>query len=156
VSAQGVRSGVSKKVAISVAAALAIAIVGFAVASAGADYGGVTKAPKDCQFPRVKPDRIVIGCGDFGSYVDHLKWADWGNQRAHGHGKFQLNDCKPSCADGTVHHYAAKARLHNPQITRCNGRKVLLFNGMDLRFPHRKPPNASQFHHNDLFCDPHR
>jgi hypothetical protein len=148
------RGRVSRKAAIGVAG-LAIAIVAFAVGSAGADYGGVTKAPKDCQFPRVKPDRIVIGCGDFSSYVDHLRWTDWGHQRARGHGKLQLNDCTPSCADGTFHHYPAKARLHDPELTRCNGRRVLLFTKMGLRFPHRKPPNPGQWRSNDLFCDPH-
>jgi hypothetical protein len=114
-----------------------------------------TKAPKDCQFPRVKPSRIVIACGDFAAYVNDLHWHHWGNGEARGHGKFRANSCDPSCVEGTFKTYPAKVKLLNPEHKKCNGRKVRLFTHMDMAFPKKQPPNAADLEHNDLFCNPH-
>jgi len=147
----------SRKVAITLAGVALWVLAGAAPTGAFANSGAFvskkTKAPKDCQFPRVEPTRIVIGCADFSSYVSHLKWGHWGPNRAGGHGKFQLNDCMPSCVEGTVHHYAARVRLRDPHKTRCNGRRVELFSEMELRFTHRQPPHAERWRQNQLFCE---
>ncbi len=152
------KASYSRKVGIAlVGAALCVVALGV---STGAFAGSIpehpTKAPKDCQLPRVEPTRIVLACGDFGTYVNRLHWHHWGNGRARGHGKLRFNDCDPSCVEGTFHTYAVKAGLLDARKTRCNGSRVRLFNHMDLTFPHRQPSNAEDFHHNDLFCNPHK
>jgi hypothetical protein len=139
------------RVVLSVAA---VAIAGVVLVAATGAFAAKTKAPKDCIKPRVEPSRIVIGCADFSSYVDHLKWGKWHKKRARGHGRFNLNNCKPDCASGTTHHYRAKVRLTDPKREQCNGHNVKLFTRMHLRFPHKQPPHAKRFRTNRLFCNP--
>ena len=131
-----------------------VALAGVALLAATGAFAAKTKAPKDCQFPRVEPSRIVIGCADFSSFVDRLNWAHWGHARALGRGRFGLNNCKPSCESGTVHHYKAKVRLRDPKREKCNGHRVKLFTEMRLRFPDRHPPHPERWHQNKLFCNP--
>jgi hypothetical protein len=138
---------------LTVGAGIGLAVLALALAT-GAFAAPQTKAPKDCGLPRVEPTRIVLGCADFSAYVNRIHWGHWGNGRARGHGKFRLNDCDPSCAQGTFHTYPAKVVLHDPKRSRCHGRRPKMFQEMNMRFPHRKPPNARDFHSNELFCNP--
>ena len=135
--------------------ALALAVValaGVAIVTATGAFAAKTKAPKDCQLPRVEPSRIVIGCADFSSLVDRLRWARWGHKHARGRGRFALNNCRPSCASGHVRHFKARVRLHDPKRERCNGHRLKLFTEMRLRFPNRRPPHEARWEENRLFC----
>jgi hypothetical protein len=112
-----------------------------------------TYAPKDCQYPRVRPARIIFACADGGAYISHLRWRHWGRGKAGGHGIFHLNDCRPSCAEGHFHSYGAKIGLRKPGHTRCNGAAVKMFRVAKLRFPNGHPPHADFWRKNRLFCD---
>jgi hypothetical protein len=151
------KASYSRKIAITLAVAgLCAGALMVSTGAVGALRGAEqTKAPKDCQKPRVKPTRIVLACGDFSAYVNDLHWHHWGSGFARGHGKLRFNDCTPNCVSGKFHTYPVKAALLEARMTRCDGRRVKLFNHMDLTFPHRKPSNAEDWHHNDLFCNPH-
>lgn len=65
-------------------------------------------------------DRGCTGVNDLNSTV----WSNWGSARSSGVGTTTLNDCVPSCAQGTV--TTARTRAVVSRIRRCrNGRGVL-------------------------------
>jgi len=113
-----------------------------------------TYAVQDCQFPRVRPHRIIFTCADGGAYINNLRWTRWGRHRAGGHGVFHLNDCTPDCAQGHFHDYGAKIGLRKPRKGRCNGHVVRLFHVARLHFPQDNPPNEGFWHKNRMFCAP--
>jgi hypothetical protein len=137
-------------IVLAVLAAIAMTVL---VASATAGSGHRTFAPKDCVKPKVEPSRIVFSCADFGSYINQLQWKHWGAHRARGKGSFKEKVCKPSCAEGHFRSFAAKIRLQKVRKDSCGGRKVHMFQLAYLRFPGKKPQDASEFHKNKLFCN---
>lgn len=141
-----------KRLSIVLAALAAIAMT-VLVASAMARAGHRTFAPKDCVKPKVEPSRIVFSCADFGTYINKLQWTHWGARHARGKGTFNEKVCKPSCAEGHYRQFPAKIRLRKVQKDSCGGRKVHLFQLAYLRFPGKKPKDASAFHKNKLFCN---
>jgi hypothetical protein len=136
-----------------VLAVLAVIATSVLVASATAGPGHRTFAPKDCVKPKVEPSRIVFSCADFGSYINKLNWKHWGAHHARGKGTFNEKVCNPSCAEGHFRQFPAKIRLTNVRRSECAGRKVHLFHVAYLRFPGKKPHDASAFHRNRLFCN---
>lgn len=66
---------------------------------------------RDCQHLRIRPHRILFACADHTYFVRGLEWSRWGPWRAVGTGVFHLNDCDPSCAEGTFHHRRGTLRL---------------------------------------------
>jgi hypothetical protein len=69
----------------------------------------------DCEYPDVKPESIMLTCGDGGMYVDKIKWSRWDSKGAQGIGTYNVNDCDPDCADGTMQ--AAKVKVHLSRLT---------------------------------------
>ncbi len=70
--------------------------------------------------------------------VDMRRWRHWGSRAASARGRARLNDCEPSCAGGTVHHYPA--RLEAFRIRRCrapSGRRYREYTRVRyrIRFP---------------------
>jgi hypothetical protein len=60
-----------------------------------------------------------------------MKWSKWGKQEARARGIGHFNDCRPSCAEGTMHNYRVAVRLHrdvkvngNPRFSRLTWRFV--------------------------------
>ena len=134
---------------------VAITVIGVAVvpfALAGAKHK--TYAPEDCTKPKVKPNRIVFFCADFGAYINDLHWGHWGGHRARGSGVFHEKVCKPDCASGRYRDYHASIRLRKPRVHKCGGRRVPYFHSALLRFPNRKPPDVRRVHKNRLACAP--
>jgi hypothetical protein len=86
----------------------------------------------------VKPHRLLSLSGDGAFYVTKLHhWRHWNHHRAAARGKAHLNDCMPSCAEGTFSTYHAIVRVSRP--VNCRGgrksySKVLVrFNGRHIR-----------------------
>lgn len=65
----------------------------------------------DCELPVQKPNAITLTCGDGGMYVDHIDWSRWDAKGAKGRGVYSVNDCDPSCADGTFLHVTVSVTL---------------------------------------------
>jgi len=63
-----------------------------------------------------RPDH-VDWCGNTSDRLLHLAWSRWGAHAARG--IVRVNNCKPSCAEGTSHRYKAKVRLH--RVVKVNG-----------------------------------
>lgn len=59
---------------------------------------------------KTEPTQIVT-TGDGSGYVKNLTWSGWGNARAVGAGVLELDNCKPSCAQGTFTGYPATITL---------------------------------------------
>ncbi len=110
---------------------IAIASSGFAAAALGLCLGlpssagaastsaaAVTRAGSAAAPPRyvvlncmdkdkaqVKPGTIYLACADDGIGVAHLHWTSWTSELASAYGTAWVNDCKPDCAAGHIHHY---------------------------------------------------
>ena len=54
-----------------------------------------------CEFPTRKPDVFTTACADFGEMVREITWEEWNIVRPTGEAIYSLNDCRPSCAEGT-------------------------------------------------------
>jgi hypothetical protein len=65
----------------------------------------------DCVHSHVRPESIVLACGDGTSSLGALRWRSWGGSSARATGTLSYVDCTPSCAEGTEHHARASLRL---------------------------------------------
>jgi hypothetical protein len=70
---------------------------------------------------RYKPTRIIY-TGDGSSYVDHLRYHSYGSARAIAVGIDEVDDCDPSCSDGTYHR--VNARVTFSRRAECRGKRV--------------------------------
>ena len=118
-----------------------------------ASAGQTVYAPKDCTKPKVQPKQITITCADAGIYLQGLNWENWGGDKASGAGTLRVNNCKPTCAEGTTKSYDSNVSLTNPKRTECGGRTVLMYNRIHLRFPNKKPPGAKDLRSEKLSCN---
>ena len=64
----------------------------------------------------VAPETWDRGCTGSADLAD-MVWERWGARSAVGHGVTMINDCDPSCADGSVSEAPARARVS--RIRRC-------------------------------------
>jgi hypothetical protein len=71
-----------------------------------------TRVISSCTHARYAPTHYVFFCADGGAGLRHAAYTDWTKTDAHGHGTYYWNDCKPSCAGGTIHHATAMFRLY--------------------------------------------
>jgi hypothetical protein len=90
--------------------AAAIAMLG-ALTALPADARTKVRAVSDCRHGEVRPDAIILACGDGTSALSHLRWRTWGGRTARATGTLSYVDCTPSCAEGTQHHAHASLRL---------------------------------------------
>jgi hypothetical protein len=91
----------------------------------------------------MRPQSILIYCGDGNGYLGGLQWSTWGASSATATGVAHLNDCTPNCADGHFKSYAAAATLSRPR--NCKG--AMVFTQLVWRFTGKKPsgPRSERF-----------
>lgn len=104
------------------AATLAIATVTVAFATAtgatAAPSAGTTvKVISSCTKATIQPKSYLFFCADGGAGLRHATYDWWSTKTAHGTGTYYFNDCKPSCAGGTVHKQAAEFALYRVRNT---------------------------------------
>ena len=131
--------------------AVGATLAGLAFAASAGAGGGKVYAPDDCTSPKVKPDRIVLTCGDGGTYINGFDWQDWGGRSSHGFGTLHANTCKPDCASGKVKDYPVAVTLKKPKTTRCVGASIYMYRKIEVDFIKREPPFASSLP-TKLFC----
>jgi hypothetical protein len=68
----------------------------------------------DCEYPTQKPEAITFTCADGNMYVDEITWSQWSADGARGTGTYNVNDCEPDCADGTMLRGPVTITLSNP------------------------------------------
>jgi hypothetical protein len=86
----------------------------------------------DCEYPTQKPEAITFTCADGNMYVDQITWSEWDKDGARGTGTYNVNDCEPDCADGTMLSGPVNITLSNP--TEFKGKiylRTLVINSAD-------------------------
>lgn len=63
------------------------------------------------QRPLVMPGDVLLACGDGNDRIGGLTWSSWGRNSAVGTGYEEVNDCDPTCVDGTFHTYPVTVAL---------------------------------------------
>jgi hypothetical protein len=143
-----------KKILIaSIAAGALVASIAGPATAGLVEPVGLVYAPKDCTTPKIEPHRITLACGDSNALLRHMHWDDWNTEKAKGQGELSINNCDPSCADGTFIGYGVKAKLDKIKEKTCGGQRVLLYRHAHLRFIGEVPPHAGNLTDWKLFCE---
>jgi hypothetical protein len=78
----------------------------------GLSYGGYTYINRavtsqvyvtNCGMQDYKPTTIIKFCADAGVGVGAIEWSSWSADGATGEGKYEINDCIPTCVAGKLH-----------------------------------------------------
>jgi hypothetical protein len=67
----------------------------------------------DCELSEFQPESIMITCGDGGMYISDIKWSTWSSTGATGTATYNVNNCDPDCADGTMLNAPVTLQLSN-------------------------------------------
>ena len=65
----------------------------------------------ECELISQKPETLTTNCADFGEMVYDIKWSKWEIDGAIGEGIYSINECEPSCAEGTRSEKPVSVRL---------------------------------------------
>jgi len=102
-----------------------------------------------CQFgvpganvPGLRPALIFIGCATSANNLQHISWSTWTATGATGSATHGINDCKPSCAQGTYTYFPVNVRLSNPG--RLNGMLVFKTIAMSPTSKVGRPETATE------------
>jgi len=125
-----------KKLALVLTLALAVAVP---AAAGGKTFLGGCGALEHAKY---KPKSIVVSCGDGTIRVKKAHWAKWGKKRARGRGKAVINDCTPSCAEGTPHTYRVKLTLSRAR--KCDFGPKRQFRRLTLTYPNDRPDGIAK------------
>lgn len=77
----------------------------------------------NCESPEQKPSEIVLTCADAGMYVDQITWSSWAVDGALGKGTYNVNECDPNCAEGTM--VAVPVYVELSSLTKYQGKYYL-------------------------------
>jgi hypothetical protein len=119
--------------------ALVLALVAAPSAALAASGSGQVWAI-NCTREQYKPNRIVLACGDGGSWLGKLKWSSWGHQKAAATGNYSVNDCTPDCAAGHLHSYPVTVTLTKPKA--CPSQSHTAFKQVSLVYTATRPKGA--------------
>jgi hypothetical protein len=108
------------------------------IASAAAGSGRTLAI--NCNQEQFKPRKIVLACGDGGSWLGKLKWSSWSRSTAAASGTYNAIDCTPTCAAGHVKTYPVRVTLSKPKP--CPGQAQRAFKRAALSYTGTRPPHA--------------
>jgi hypothetical protein len=94
----------------------------------------------NCNNEQFKPKRIVLACGDAGTWLAKLKWSSWSGTGATGAGTYNANTCTPDCAAGKIKSYPVKVTLS--KVKTCPGQTNPAFKQAALTWTGAKPRSA--------------
>jgi hypothetical protein len=76
--------------------------------------GAATPVTVGCQGrAQARPSSMLLACADGNASLAGLRWASW-RGTAQATGTYLVNDCTPSCAAGSFHHFPARVTLADP------------------------------------------
>jgi hypothetical protein len=119
--------------------AIVLALLAMPSAAFAASNTGQTQAI-NCNSLKFKPTRIVLSCGDGGSWLGKLKWSSWSNTQAVGAGNYTANDCTPTCVAGHTHSVAVKVTLSKPKT--CPNLAIPAFKQAAIVYKGTRPMGA--------------
>jgi len=140
---------VARGIVCSLALAALVSLAATSLASAG---GNRVFGVENCTNPKVKPNRIVFACADFGLYANHFNWKHWGNRKAKTKGVLHAKVCKPDCASGYFKDYPVKLTLHKIKSYNCDGFRARFYRKVKMSFPGARPPNIEPYVRSELTC----
>ncbi|MGW2958637.1 hypothetical protein ACWDGI_09115 [Streptomyces sp. NPDC001220] len=98
----------------------------------------------DCLWhQRFRPTDFLLACGDGNSLLTGMRWTQWNDNTAVGHGVNAVNDCKPYCAAGHFRKYPVTVRLDRPTAWTKHP-NVEQFTRMSLNYSGAKPEGYTQ------------
>ena len=125
-----------------------------AVALAPGGAGAATKVywPGCGAFdkPAFKPKKIILTCGDGSTTVQKIKWSAWGTDEAMGTGTFRINQCQPTCSNGSIKKYPVTLRLYRPKS--CPEADRREWSRLRFNFPKKHPKAYSRKNKQKLRC----
>ncbi len=98
----------------------------------GVSYGGYTFIHRavtsqayvtNCGMQDYKPTTIIKFCADAGVGIGAIEWNTWSAKGATGEGKYQINDCQPTCVAGKEHFADVNVTLSKSKV--INGKPTL-------------------------------
>lgn len=138
----------------------ALALLVFLAVSASAAPAAKTPVPLlpacsvlDLEY---QPTRWSPGCTGGSPLLGDLRWSGWGTATATAQGNVALNDCEPSCAEGTSYTYPAQMTVYRVKRCRKAGRSHLQYTRVALSWlypednPFDQPPGWQPFGLNPL------
>ena len=111
----------------------AVALVCCAVLASAAVAAGADSLPRASACGdgfALRPQYVLLGCGDGGQYLDNVRWSSWASRSAQGTAVWYRNLCKPDCAAGNFRHSPVTITLTRPRS--CRRPALLLFTRMTL------------------------
>jgi hypothetical protein len=88
----------------------------------------------------VRPQKIVVACGDGNFWFAPLHWQTWAATGAAATATAHLNDCTPDCAAGHFHTYPASVHLSG--LKTCKGKHELTH--ISWRFTAKTPSGQAR------------
>lgn len=112
--------------------AVAASVMGLALVTAGATGGSAMAAdPVKVYEPgsgyTTKPSTLTVAVGDGGWRVEKLTWTTWKSELAKASGTEVKNDCKPSCANGTLHRKSVHVLLDRVDASKHFTRVTVIY-----------------------------
>lgn len=120
----------------------AIVCLAAAPSVALAATGGSSRKPLaiNCNNLQFKPKKIVLACGDAGSWLSKLKWSSWSGTQASGTGTYNQNNCTPNCVNGHINRGPVKVTLSKPRT--CPSQTQRAFKQASLTYTGTRPKGA--------------
>jgi hypothetical protein len=106
-------------------------LAGLVVVSAAAASSSLPRLSACGDGFAVRPDYVLLGCGDGGQFLADVRWSDWGRGYAHGTAIWWQNLCTPDCATGNFRRDRVRITLSRPRT--CRRPALRLFTRMTLR-----------------------
>ncbi|AKK05374.1 hypothetical protein CMUST_05180 [Corynebacterium mustelae] len=78
------------------------------------------------------PAEIDLSCGDGNYRLDSIRWDSWGKENVTGSAIAHVNDCTPSCADGTIQE--TDVSIAAREIHSC-GLNMKTYSILDISYP---------------------
>jgi hypothetical protein len=94
----------------------------------------------NCAQLQFKPKRIVLSCGDAGTWLGKLKWSRWNHTQAVATGNYTANNCTPNCAAGHPQSVSVKVTLSKPKT--CPGYVSPAFKQAAITYEGTRPSGA--------------
>jgi len=124
------------KITVSIACLAAVPSVAIAATASGSGKPFAI----NCYNEQFKPKKIVLACGDAGSWLGKLKWSSWNATSASATGVYNANDCTPTCAAGHIKSGPVKVTLS--KVKTCAGQTHLAFKRAAFTYTGTKPKGA--------------
>jgi hypothetical protein len=122
---------------VSILIAIALVVTGISSGATASEAGPEATSAGQKTYAKFTSKKLYRpGTFFFGAHelITEVSWSKWGKKIARGTGTYQVNDCVPSCADGTITPTPASLVLTGRE--RCG--RIFIFSRMKVYFAGQK------------------